>query len=458
ANKTQRKYWIYSPGRNASMWDEFYNEGVMGIVWGDLGNLKDYATKEDMKVKMKELYGEEFTYKNAGHATWQFANEVKPGDVVYAKKGQRLVIGYGYVTSDYIFDETREKYKHIHNVDWKVTGQFEHPGQAVNKALTDITPYTDYLRKLKDLFVEEVEDVEPEEIEDDREEDNEPYTEANFLNEVFMDEASYKKLVHLLQYKKNLILQGAPGVGKTFLAKRLAYSMMGKKYGSRVKMIQFHQSYSYEDFMMGFRPTETGFALTEGQFYSFCKEAELDSERDYFFIIDEINRGNLSQIFGELLMLLEGDKRGQELRLIYQDEQFSIPKNVYVIGMMNTADRSLAIIDYALRRRFSFYTLKPAFDSEGFQEMVEIAGNDNYNRLVSTVKALNKDIAEDESLGAGFQIGHSYLTTNEEVTNDWLSLVIEYEILPLLKEYWFDEPEKIQEWTSKLRGVIHDTN
>ena len=161
------------------------------------------------------------------------------------------------------------------------------------KTLTDITAYTDYVRQLECLITDN-EDIE--EIESEPEIIYEQYTDANFLNEVFMDPQQYEILLSLLKTKKNLILQGAPGVGKTFAAKRLAYSIIGSKDTSRVMMVQFHQSYSYEDFIMGFRPTEDGFKLTPGPFYEFCKTAEDDIDRDYFFIIDEINRGNLSKI------------------------------------------------------------------------------------------------------------------------------------------------------------------
>ena len=179
-----------------------------------------------------------------------------------------------------------------------------------------------------------------------------------------MQQEDYEKLVDILKIKKNIILQGAPGVGKTYAAKRLAYSIMGEKDVERVMMVQFHQSYSYEDFIMGYRPTATGFELKKGVFYNFCKKAEIDTDRDYFFIIDEINRGNLSKIFGELFMLIENDKRGIPLQLLYADEKFSVPRNAYLIGMMNTADRSLAMLDYALRRRFAFVDLKPGFETE----------------------------------------------------------------------------------------------
>ncbi len=251
-------------------------------------------------------------------------------------------------------------------------------------------------------------------------------------------------------------MQGAPGVGKTYAAKRLAYSLMGVKDKERVMMVQFHQSYSYEDFMMGFRPSDNGFELKKGVFYNFCKKAEIDSENDYFFIIDEINRGNLSKIFGELFMLIENDKRGVELQLLYSDEKFSIPKNLYIIGMMNTADRGLAMLDYALRRRFAFFEFSPAFDTEGFHRYREIKNHLKFNKLIATVQHLNEVIEADETLGRGFRIGHSYFCTRNdfEIDDQWLNSIIDYELIPLLSEYWFDEPNKVKEWGILLKGAI----
>lgn len=231
--------------------------------------------------------------------------------------------------------------------------------------------------------------------------------------------------------------------------------MMGEKSKERVKMIQFHQTYSYEDLVIGYRPAKVGFELATGPFYKACKEAENDPDNIYFFIIDEINRGNLSKIFGELLMLIEEDKRGETINLLYTDELFSVPKNLYIIGMMNTADRSLALIDYALRRRFGFFEIEPAFDSDGFQVFLQETSSTKLNLLVEQIKTLNELIAEDEMLGFGFRIGHSYLCLNE-VTDERLWAVVNYELVPLLKEYWFDEPQKIEYWTEKLRGALRD--
>lgn len=270
-------YWIYSPGNNACMWNDFYTEGIMAIGWGEIGDLSTFPTKDAMKQKMKECFDPTLSYINAAHATWQFANEMKPGDIIFVKKGP---------------------------------------------------------------------------------------------------------------------------------------------------------------------------------FYNFCKKAELDLENDYYFIIDEINRGNLSKIFGELFMLIENDKRGVALQLLYSDEKFSVPKNLYIIGMMNTADRSLAMLDYALRRRFAFFEFSPAFRTDGFRQYLQNKNNKKFNNLITVIEKLNIAIENDESLGRGFCVGHSYFCTDKPIDDMWLNGVITYEIIPLLNEYWFDEPNKVRDWEYRLYEAI----
>lgn len=292
--------------------------------------------------------------------------------------------------------------------------------------------------------------------EKDERNSNIPYTKGDFLGQVYMTEERYDTLAALLQNKKNLILQGAPGVGKTFAAKRLAYSMMGEKDESRIEFIQFHQNYSYEDFIMGYRPREEGFKLTEGIFYQFCLKAAEHPDKDYFFIIDEINRGNMSKIFGELLMLIEKDYRGISAKLAYSRKEFAVPKNLYIIGMMNTADRSLAMIDYALRRRFSFFEMEPAFNSKGFKAYQASLQNETLNALIEQVIDLNREIKTDDSLGEGFLIGHSYFCGQEECTEEWMKSIVYYSIIPMLQEYWFDDRQKVQRWENLLSGVFND--
>lgn len=281
----------------------------------------------------------------------------------------------------------------------------------------------------------------------------ETYTKEDFLEEVFMEESQYNNIVDLLKYKKNIILQGPPGVGKTFIAKRIAYSIMEEKDDSRIEMVQFHQSYSYEDFIMGYRPDEEGFKLKYGIFYKFCKRALNDLNRLYFFIIDEINRGNISKIFGELMMLIESDKRGHEyaMPLTYTENKFYVPENIYIIGTMNTADRSIAILDYALRRRFCFVDIEPAYNNNNFKGYLEKKSGELSKTIINKITGLNKAIENDVSLGRGFCIGHSYFCSEKDtITEEDYRNIVKYEILPLLSEYWFDDYDKVMEWKKEL--------
>lgn len=448
--KHKLHYWMYTVFDDTS-WMECQQKEIMVLGMDDIGDYSQYDSKESLRQELISTYDNSTSRKNQALMAWNFANKLAINDVIFAKRSNTLV-GKGIVTGDYIFDDSRQEYKNIRTVKWLQIGEWEHPGKSVAKRLTDITPYTDYIEKLITIFTpDELDDVDTQ-----PEVDYPEYSSADFLSDVYMSEQDYETLVNVLKMKKNIILQGAPGVGKTFTAKRLAYSIIGSKNPDRVQMIQFHQSYSYEDFIEGYRPTENGFTIKKGSFYKFCKLAEDDDENDYFFIIDEINRGNLSKIFGELFMLIEKDKRGIELQLLYSDENFSVPPNVYIIGMMNTADRSLAMLDYALRRRFSFFTMKPGFNTIGFQTYQDSLKSDAFKKLISCIKQLNSKIAADISLGEGFCIGHSYFCglTAKTATVQTLTSIIEYELIPLLKEYWFDEPEKITDWSDRLRSTV----
>ena len=275
---------------------------------------------------------------------------------------------------------------------------------------------------------------------------------ATALDDLLLSKEDFEEMLWSLQNKKNFILQGPPGTGKSFVAKRLAYALLGFKDESRIESVQFHQSFSYEDFIQGFRPKKdgSGFTLKDGVFYRFCKKALLDPMRPYVFIIDEINRGNLSKIFGEVMLLIETDKRGPEwaVSLTYSDEssnKFYIPANVHILGMMNTADRSLAIVDYALRRRFAFKDVLPGFDSDKFRPLLESKGVES--QVIAGIQAkmssLNKEIESSIDLGRGFAIGHSFFVPFQDVNDSkaWYDRVINNEIVPLLREYWFDKKQ-----------------
>lgn len=280
-----------------------------------------------------------------------------------------------------------------------------------------------------------------------------PYTRYDFEREVFGADVDH--LLRLLEYKKNIIMQGSPGVGKTYTAKRLAYAMMGCKDDDRIVAVQFHQSYTYDDFIMGLRPNEHGgFDIAKGPFYKICKKAGADPNRDYFIIIDEINRANMSKVLGEGFSLIEKDHRGEYMTLKYGGEQFTVPPNLYIIGTMNTADRGLVMLDYALRRRFSFVTVEPAFKSAGFRALLAEANNIKFNKIARSIIDLNREICQDEMLGKGFQIGNSYFCMRGKVTDEDLQNVIDYEIMPLLEEYWYDAPEKVDRWREKFQTIL----
>jgi len=281
------------------------------------------------------------------------------------------------------------------------------------------------------------------------------YSKFDFEKEVFG--VNIIELISLLEYKQNIILQGAPGVGKTHTAKRLAYTLMGCKDEERMIQVQFHQSYTYDDFIMGLKPTEDGgFRFDYGPFYNICKKAASDPEhKSYFIIIDEINRGNMSKILGEAFSLIEKDHRNEEITMKYNAEKFSVPDNLYIIGTMNTADRGLIMLDYALRRRFAFITLEPQYKSDGFRQIMVQSNNIKFNKIARKIIDLNKAICQDDMLGEGFQIGHSYFCLGKPVTDQDLNHIINYEIVPLLEEYWYDAEEKAQNWKNSFESILN---
>lgn len=578
-------YWLYAPGEQAIFWNEYYQDGIMGLGWDKIGNLRDFKTQDDLIAPLKLNYGEDSSQVQNANMLFNFANDIKPGDIVFAKKGRSLIVGRGVVTSDYYYEGNREHHPHLRKVEWKDKGEWKTDTMLAMKTLTNITSYKEHVNYLNRLIDGESKKQETPSVqnywwlvanpkiwsitgmkigeeqsyslynenghkrnvfqnfldakagdivlgyessptkqvvclltiskENDGEElyfkmteklptpidfstlrntpglekmeymrnqqgsffkvtadefdiimelvrgenplpkteANEPYTEKKFLEEVFVTENDFYKLRNLLLRKKNLILQGAPGVGKTFAARRLAYAIMGEKDDSRVMQVQFHQNYSYEDFVMGYKPNENGgFDMKYGVFRKFCTRAAVDKEHKYFFIIDEINRGNLSKIFGELLMLIESDYRDKPIQLSYNDETFAVPSNIYIIGMMNTADRSLAMIDYALRRRFSFFEMKPGFETDAYNNYILGWSSQKLRSLINAIIELNKVITNDDSLGSGFCIGHSYLCNFDNGYD--LGSIVEYDIIPMLREYWFDNDDKFNQEAQKLRNAL----
>jgi MoxR-like ATPase len=448
------KYWAIALGEGGRLWNECQESGIIAIGWDYLGDLSKYSDQEEITKAIIEHDKPETQPTNQSLCCWQFSRDMQVGDTVIAKMGRRRLLAIGTIESKYIYDLSRHEYHNIRHVKWSMAKTLDLPVDVLlpTKTLTDVTEYKQLMNFVSDNYLEE---ITPPPL------PQKAYGVNDALEGLFMYRNEFENILSAIKTKKNVILNGPPGVGKTFVAKRLAWAFLGSEDESRLQMVQFHQSYAYEDFIQGWRPTSHGgFELRNGVFYEFCNKARMDLSRPYVFIIDEINRGNLSKILGELMMLIEPEKRGSEnaIPLTYSDsgERFSVPENIYLIGLMNTADRSLAMVDYALRRRFRFIELRPQFDHPAFTEHLREhrASDEMIQKIIDRFKALNQKIeADHKNLGRGFVIGHSFFclsSTNTIADEDWHRSIILEEIAPLIEEYWFDRRETAKKWIDEL--------
>ncbi|MDT8370249.1 MAG: AAA family ATPase, partial [Longimicrobiales bacterium] len=438
------RVWLLSAGSGGRIWPDFERYGIAAIGWDGVGDLGAYASQDEVLDALRtELQADNPT--NTALACWEFAHVMAPGDHILARGGGSRILAEGIVRGEYRFGEARAEFQHLRDVEWISTKGWSLPDSipTVVKTLTNLTRHPSRVRAIYKAREEGNGDPPP------------PWTIEDALKELFMPPASLRAILDSLASSRNLILQGPPGVGKTFVARRVAWTLLGEVDPERVEVVQFHQSYSYEDFVQGWRPVEGGgFELRDGVFHRFCRRAAERPDEPFVFIIDEINRGNLSRIFGELLMLIEKDKRGEAhaLPLTYaraDDERFFVPRNVHILGLMNTADRSLAIVDYALRRRFAFHELEPAFGQTTFESHLIESGVESalVSRISARLGAVNEKIRGDsKNLGPGYQIGHSYFVPTDQDEGDeaWYRRVVRTQVMPLIREYWFDSPDQVE--------------
>lgn len=451
----EKQIWVFAPGPQARFWDECRTGSIAVFGTDLLGSLDAYGSKDDILQRLKVVYSNDTEPTNDALAAWEFSHVMKKGDFVIAKKGNHKIVGFGIVSGPYHHDPSRPKYHNIREVEWINEGEWLLPEgvRFATKTLTNITRYPDFVDKILEVIGIDIEtiwgkalignvdisvttyepDIQPE------------YTITDCSHETGLDEETLKRWLRAIERKGQAILYGPPGTGKTFVAQHLAKHLVADNDGFS-ELVQFHPTYAYEDFIQGIRPMagEDGglsYPLVPGRFLEFCKKAG-QRKGPCVLILDEINRANLSRVFGELMYLLE--YRDHSIPLA-GGERFGIPENVRLIGTMNTADRSIALVDHALRRRFAFLELYP-----NYEVLERFHSNNGFpvTGLVATLKSVNRQIDDRH-----YMVGISFFLRND--LEDQIEDIWRMEIEPYLEEYFFDQPAKVEEfrWV-KVKGTV----
>ncbi len=462
---TGRRVWLIAAGEGGEAWSDFVSTGEIAIRMHQhpVGDMRRYASREAIGEAMRAVTDGAEPGVNLTLCAWQFLAEMSEGDEVFVKRGRRELLARGVIRGAYHYDSARQAYAHRRPVEWLWTGKVELTDKdLVLKTLTEIGRYPELVARLEAATGAQ---EGPSAVSDggSEEEVTPTLTLEQIQDETFLSGDLLRKIFGMLKTRKNVVLQGAPGTGKTWLADRLAELLTSGTTRDNVVRVQFHQAYGYEDFVRGIRPrVDGGFEVVDGPFVRLCEAARQDdSDVPYVVLIDEINRGNLARIFGELMMLVEHDKRSSKwsTTLAYRKpgdpgERFFVPPNVHIIGTMNTADRSLALVDYALRRRFAFVTLEPGYGEEGFVKFLTQRGMplEEAEDVCERMREVNREIVADPLLGAGFAIGHSFFCGGPggQSAQEWIGSVLDAEIGPLLDEYFADRPQRARELRDKL--------
>jgi 5-methylcytosine-specific restriction protein B len=492
--KVGPRLWLIGTGENSERWAQFRAKGEIAIGFTYKGEqVGDLSTMSRAQIhgRVKELSGSR-NPKNDSRACWEFAHSIREGELVVARAGNSRLLALGRIVGPYTFDKAAPDYAHVRRVDWFDVHDRAMPDrvQLPTKTLTEMSQYPDIVDlilgsqtaaatrcmeerghdegSIEAFFRQQPFDVAAFGVApaSTAEPSFDPAEEEHSMlqaieSDSFAPRSDIEAILAAIATKRAVVLQGSPGTGKTFLAQRLAQHVAGA--AERVHRVQFHPSYSYEDFVRGIRPTKDGFAVANGPLVRIADAARRSKDDKFVLFIDEFNRGNVAKILGEALSLIEADKRGSKhsvkLSLEYDGStDFWIPENVYVLATMNTADRSIALVDYALRRRFAFIRLVPAYDKPVFFDtmLAQFApgadegasaterGRRVARTIVDAMRSINDLIIADKSFGEDFAIGHSFFCTFDpgrgEAVEAWATRVFEREIRPLIDEYCVEHP------------------